>query len=174
MPGKGCVFTLDLPKQPPPPTSIFDHPKKTKAGVPGATSGADPREGRSSPVMLLVDDDCAVGAALARRLRRPDLRIEICSSSPRALERITSGERFDVVLCDGRMPKLSGVEFYRRALIAWPGIRERILFVSGGLPEEDARFIREHALPFFAKPLALNGSELDKAVRAIVARVRAA
>jgi signal transduction histidine kinase/CheY-like chemotaxis protein len=174
LPGKGCIFTLDLPKQPPPPTSIFDHPKRTRDGSREGASGAGLRESRSPPVMLLVDDDCAVGAALARRLRRPDLRIEICSSSIRALERITAGERFDVVLCDGRMPKLSGVELYRRALIAWPGIRERIIFVSGGLSEEDARFIQEHALPFFTKPPARRGNDLERAVRAVVARVRAA
>ena len=48
LPGKGCIFTLDLPKQPPPPKSIFDHPKKAKDGSPGGASGAALRE-RSYP-----------------------------------------------------------------------------------------------------------------------------
>jgi len=173
LPGKGCVFTLDLPKQPPPPTSIFDHPKKTKDGSPGGASGAALRDTQSSWV-LLVDDDPAVAAAHARRLRRPGRHVEICPSSIWALERISAGERFDVVICDGRMPDLSGVELYRRARIAWPELQERIIFISGGLPEEDARFIREQALPFFTKPLAHGGDEFEQAVRALVARVHAA
>ncbi len=35
LPGKGCIFTIDLPKQPPPPTSIYAHPRKTGGGEPG-------------------------------------------------------------------------------------------------------------------------------------------
>jgi signal transduction histidine kinase len=50
LPGKGCVFTLDLPKQPPPPTSIFDHSRKAKGGSPGGASGAALRDVRSSSV----------------------------------------------------------------------------------------------------------------------------
>ena len=37
LPGKGCIFTIDLPKQPPPPTSILAHKEKAKPG--GATTG---------------------------------------------------------------------------------------------------------------------------------------
>ena len=35
LPGKGCIFTIDLPKQPPPPTSIHAHQRKTGAGDAG-------------------------------------------------------------------------------------------------------------------------------------------
>jgi signal transduction histidine kinase len=41
LPGKGCVFTIDLPKQPPPPTSIHAHQRKVadaKAESGGGTS----------------------------------------------------------------------------------------------------------------------------------------
>ena len=37
LPGKGCIFTIDLPKQPPPPTSIRAHEQKAAAG--NAASG---------------------------------------------------------------------------------------------------------------------------------------
>ena len=38
LPGKGCIFTIDLPKQPPPPTSITSRQRDPKAGgSPGPT-----------------------------------------------------------------------------------------------------------------------------------------
>jgi signal transduction histidine kinase/CheY-like chemotaxis protein len=173
LPGKGCVFTLDLPKQPPPPTSIFDHPKKAKDGSPGDPSGAGLREARSASVML-VDDEPGVAAAHARMLRRRGRDVEVCFSSILALERICAGERFDVVILDCRMPDLGGVELFRRARLVWPEIEGRVIFVSGGLSPEDVSFIREHALPFFTKPLDRGGDELEQAVRELFARVSAA
>jgi signal transduction histidine kinase len=40
IPGKGCVFTLDLPRKPPPPLSIVGGEKRTADGV-GATGTGD-------------------------------------------------------------------------------------------------------------------------------------
>jgi signal transduction histidine kinase/CheY-like chemotaxis protein len=171
VPGKGSVFTLSLPKQDPPPSSVFGKPRKKPGGSPAASGAA--LGGVRSSWVLLVDDEPVVAAAHARRLWAPSRHVEICTSSVWALERITGGERFDLVICDGRMPNLRGVELYRRALVAWPGLRERIIFVSGGVPEEDARFIEEQRLPFFAKPV-VRGDELEQAVDTIVARTRAA
>jgi signal transduction histidine kinase len=39
LPGRGCIFTMDLPKQPPPPTSIFDHAEKSKDDSAGDARG---------------------------------------------------------------------------------------------------------------------------------------
>jgi signal transduction histidine kinase len=38
IPGQGCIFTIDLPKQPPPPTSIHAHHARKSDG-PGGSSG---------------------------------------------------------------------------------------------------------------------------------------
>ena len=40
LPGKGCVFTLDLPRKPPPPLSVVDGGKRV-SGAPGIGSVAD-------------------------------------------------------------------------------------------------------------------------------------
>jgi hypothetical protein len=42
------VFALELPKQPPPPTSIFDHTKKPKSGPAGSIPGAGVRNAGAS------------------------------------------------------------------------------------------------------------------------------
>jgi hypothetical protein len=47
LPGKGCVFTIDLPKQPPPPTSIYGQKQRANGGPPKADGPRGPREGRA-------------------------------------------------------------------------------------------------------------------------------
>jgi signal transduction histidine kinase len=47
LPGKGCVFTIDLPKQPPPPTSIHAHDRKSENG----NGGSGGREGTLGAVV---------------------------------------------------------------------------------------------------------------------------
>jgi signal transduction histidine kinase len=39
IPGHGCVFTIDLPKQPPPPTSIHAHQRKLASGLSEESGG---------------------------------------------------------------------------------------------------------------------------------------
>ncbi len=50
-------------------------------------------------------------------------------------------------------------------------MEDRILFLSGGMPESDAHFLHEHGLPFLPKPLPRSGAELEEMVRELVARV---
>lgn len=47
MPGKGCVFTIDLPKQPPPPTPIGS--RKPKAGSSPQSSSGGRHQQKTSP-----------------------------------------------------------------------------------------------------------------------------
>jgi CheY-like chemotaxis protein len=111
------------------------------------------------PRILLLDDDAAVAAAHTRLLGRAGLqRVEVCTSPVIALKRVAKGERFDVVLSDVRMPDLDGVGFYRRAVEFWPELHHRIVFLSGGLLDDDRQFIEEQGLPFFTKPLGGKGA----------------
>jgi signal transduction histidine kinase len=47
MPGKGCVFTLDLPRKPPPPLSVVGGEKRTTDGV--VATGTGDAKGTSAP-----------------------------------------------------------------------------------------------------------------------------
>jgi signal transduction histidine kinase len=50
LPGKGCIFALDLPKQPPPPTSIFAGHRRATEGSQGGSlpEGGAARDARSA------------------------------------------------------------------------------------------------------------------------------
>jgi DNA-binding response OmpR family regulator len=57
---------------------------------------------------LVVDDDPAVAWALGRALRDHESTIE--TDPENAYRRLSGGEWFDVVVCDTRMPVVSGRE----------------------------------------------------------------
>jgi CheY-like chemotaxis protein len=92
------------------------------------TSGTRPRPGR----ILIVDDEVLVCRALRLWLCvENDVSLE--TSALAAIQRIESGERFDMILCDVSMPEMNGIEFYRRIEAIAPEQAERFVFISGGL-----------------------------------------
>lgn len=107
--------------------------------------------------ILLIDDERLVGVALSRVLYRENEVVAVTQATE-ALERLNAGERFDVVLCDLRMPVMDGIEFHRQLSLTLPDEADRIVFVTGGdlSPDADAFFRRVHNL-LMTKPLDLDG-----------------
>src|SRR5688500_12872833 len=67
------------------------------------------------PRILLVDDESTIRLALARFLRERGYDVHECGSGPAALA-VLEQERFGVMLCDVRMPEMSGLDVVPRAL----------------------------------------------------------
>ena len=66
------------------------------------------------PVVLLVDDEELILAALKRLLQRDGYRILTANSGAQALELLAEND-VDVIVSDQRMPVMTGIEFLRRA-----------------------------------------------------------
>jgi CheY-like chemotaxis protein len=88
-------------------------------------------------VVLIVDDDPFVGAALARVLR--DHEVVLTTKARDALDVLAGGKRFDVILSDLMMPEMSGMEFYDELTRRDPRTAERVIFLTGGAFTPDAR-----------------------------------
>ena len=76
------------------------------------------RSGTDTPGIarvLVVDDEATIRQALARFLRERGYDVHECGSGPAALA-LLQHERFVVMLCDVRMPEMSGLEVVPRAL----------------------------------------------------------
>ena len=107
--------------------------------------------------VLLVDDDDLVRAGAAAMLEAIGHTVVQMSSATRALEHIASGEAFDVLVTDQRMPCMTGVDLIWRARFLQPGLPA--VLITG---YTDAIDFGASALPVLAKPF--RAAELARAV----------
>jgi CheY-like chemotaxis protein len=92
--------------------------------------GSFDMEGRR-PRVLVIDDDDLLRRMVCRVLES-EHDIVVLPSAKEALDRIATGERFDLILCDLMLPGVSGVDFHERIGPIAPELVERILFTTGG------------------------------------------
>jgi len=78
-------------------------------------------EGVRRPVVLLVDDEPGILAALRRSLRREGYELVAVDSVAAALRALRE-RRVDLVLSDHKMPLASGLDLLREMAAHWPGI----------------------------------------------------
>ncbi len=120
--------------------------------------------------MLVVDDEPRVLELVRRLLRGHEL--VTAANGREALERLRADRDFDIILCDLMMPELTGMDVYHSVRDTWPGLQERIAFITGGaFSPETQRFLQEVSNPLLTKPF--EPSHIRGLVTASQARVRA-
>jgi PAS domain S-box-containing protein len=141
--GKGASFYVELPAgagplKPPLPVRREDAPER----VEGAT-------------VLVVDDEAALGDAMAEALRDSGFEVHRAGDGLEALERIRE-RPFDLIICDLKMPRLDGQAFHKQLVTLHPLLARRVLFVTGDVAGTDAeRFLDETGCRWLAKPFRL-------------------
>jgi CheY-like chemotaxis protein len=129
------------------------HPTHEAAPSAVAAFAGEPESGTLAPMarILIVDDEPALGAALRRNLRGYDVVVTV--SGAEALAHLSSGQRFDFILCDLAMPGMGGDDLYREIQRVAPEQIERIVFITGGPTTSSAReFITTVPNPIIEKP----------------------
>lgn len=111
--------------------------------MPTTTSAPQPR-------VLLVDDDPAVGKALAAVLRRAGFDVLLAGSVGQAEEMLET--RLDAMVLDLRMPEMRGDAFYFLACVRQPWLTCRALFVTGDITEQAESIIENTGCRFLLKP----------------------
>jgi CheY-like chemotaxis protein len=121
-------------------------------------SGSDP--GPPSPparrgTILIIDDDELVAKTIKRLLR--EQHDVVTERDPEtAVARLVAGERFDAVLCELRLPKLSGIQVYTAIRGADRAKAERLVFMSGGVLDDDTEFfLQASQAQFLEKPFSI-------------------
>ena len=129
------------------PASTRDSIPHTTQAPPAATPGA-------RACVVVVDDEPLVGRSIQRALRGHE--VQVFTSGEEAIERLCSGEPFDVVFCDLMMPEVSGMELFARVSERCPEIASRFVFMTGGAFTPQAReFLKQTPLVCLEKPFEL-------------------
>lgn len=105
------------------------------------------------PRALVVDDDEAIIEQVTQVMHKMGFAVERSSNGLDALRRCQAA-RFDVVICDVRMPRLSGLSFLSN-LAYTPNAQSKVIMISA----LDDHSIRSQALAsgasaYLVKPLA--------------------
>jgi two-component system NtrC family sensor kinase len=108
---------------------------------------------------LVVDDEAGVRSLVARLLERRGYEVTQAEDGEVALGHLERAD-FDLVLCDVRMPRLSGRMLYASVEARHPDLAARFVLMSGDTLSPDvAAFARERAITLLTKPFT--AKELD-------------
>jgi CheY-like chemotaxis protein len=102
--------------------------------------------------ILVIDDELSITNGLAQLLRRDGGTVDIAANGHLALAHIQK-QRYDVVLCDLRMPGLDGPDFYAILSRQHAYLRHRVLFLTGDtLGADSTAFLAQCGQPWLPKP----------------------
>lgn len=109
---------------------------------------------RAEPIRLLVvDDEDTIRLVLAKYLRTRGFEVATADSGEAALETL-AGAKFDLMLCDVRMPGLSGVEIVPAALETDPDLGIVMLSAVNDAPTA-TEAMSHGVLDYLTKPVEL-------------------
>jgi DNA-binding response OmpR family regulator len=107
--------------------------------------------------ILVVDDDQQLASALQWILADENFLVDIAFDGEQALVKVKVHE-YDAVICDLKMPKLRGDEFYLKAKEMRPGLADRFIFITGFATDPNiALFLNKHGVKYLVKPFPVQG-----------------
>jgi two-component system NtrC family sensor kinase len=126
--------------------------------------GAAPPTTRLDGVrLLLVEDEKALANATSEALAHEGLVVDIAGDGEEALARVRQ-KQYDVVVCDLKMPRVSGMMLYRAIAAGAPALARRVIFVTGDVAATEAeRFLADSGCRWLVKPFRIG--DLLRAVR---------
>ncbi len=144
-----------------------------------AEGGADPRP-QPAPLnrivpggrVLIIDDEAPVRASLRRFFERQGWTVEEAADGTAGLARLLTSptqQPLDLILCDLKMPGLSGLELHQWIRASRPELLSRLVFASGDTASPDTAA----SLSLTGRPVLEKPFELEE-LTAIVTRLRAA
>lgn len=84
--------------------------------------------------ILIVDDEEGIRVMLETKLYQCGYNVSVAGGGMHAMQKIRSGKVIDLIICDLKMPGMSGGEFFKQVQAEWPQIP--FLLITG-FPERD-------------------------------------
>jgi DNA-binding NtrC family response regulator len=104
--------------------------------------------------ILVIDDEEAIRKALREILEYEKYEVEEAKSGIEAIEKIEE-QKYDIVLCDIKMPQMDGIETLEKIIEKKPDIP--VIMITGhGTVETAVEALKKGAYDFIEKPLDMN------------------
>jgi CheY-like chemotaxis protein len=114
-------------------------------------------EGQLGLTVLVCDDDAVIRALILRTLARHGFATLAAGSGPEALT-LVAQRGVDVILCDERMPGMTGRAFHAAVCATRPDLARRFVLMSGDSGDAGlAEFASEEGVRVLGKPFDLGG-----------------
>lgn len=155
--GRGSEFVVDLAA----PTKLL-RPGSPR-GVPAGSR--PPRDKPRRARILVIDDEPPITTALEHQLGEYH-DVTTANEPLAALELIRGDAAFDVILCDLMMPRLTGVDLYKR--LETPLASRMVLMTGGAFTHELRELVARTSVATVVKPFELD--ELLRVISAVIAR----
>jgi CheY-like chemotaxis protein len=160
-PGEGSRFVVRLPR----------HGGATEWRRKEPTPAATAAPARALGRVLVVDDEQPIRTAVTRLLRGHE--VVAVGSGEEAQALLREDRRFDVIVCDVMMPRMSGMELHMWLAAVDAEAARRVVFVTGGaFTPRSGDYLARSGLPVVEKPF--DGKALRALVDEMVAAARAA
>ncbi len=112
---------------------------------------SEERESRGR--ILVVEDEAAIRRFYRRFLEPRGYELVIAPTGDGAMRLLESGEDFDVILLDIRLPGVSGRALWKLMQMKRPELCSRVILVSGDiLGESTQQLVRQANRPYLEKP----------------------
>ena len=118
----------------------------------------------------MVDDEPTILAFLKKVLGGEGYDVATVSSGEEALGMIKN-ERYHLILCDIKLPGLSGAEIYEQIEKIAPSLQKRVIFITGDVIGAGTEaFLKKTKSPYVTKPFDI--ARLKEEVRRILSENR--
>jgi len=153
--GSGASFFVELPVSGTPLERPAVPPQQADFG---ALAGS---------TVLVVEDEPALAAAVCEALTDAGFAVDRAGDGEEALGRVST-KAYDLIVCDLKMPKIDGMQFYQELAPIHPDLARRVIFVTGDVAGTEAeKFLQESGCRWLAKPFRLG--DLLRTAREILA-----
>jgi len=112
--------------------------------------------------LFVIDDEPTIRAAIKRFLTRRGWEVEEAEDGREALRVLLDSEpgRYDVIMCDLRMPHFSGSDLHHVLMQKRPDLVKLLVFSTGDVASNEAStFLEGSERPVIEKPFELAGLE---------------
>jgi signal transduction histidine kinase/CheY-like chemotaxis protein len=162
--GKGTAFIVSLPVGAPASAAPATEPPLEERR---AAAAAGPRRH-----VLVVEDEEAIRDVAATYLTRAGFLVTLAGSEPEVVEALASGQRFDALVSDLRIPGTSGLKVYDLVVAREPSLERRVVFITGDVANP-AHTEVESRFPGALLPKPFDLAELEARILALFADGRA-